>query len=194
MYVEPSRYRSHNTPATLGSFDLTVRFEGVRPIPGYVRLARRSESARRVFVPLLGFEGSRPRLVHAELDASRAVPVIGLPGFRMEFPAVAVACNQGYLEDVGASHKLRFARGSCPFDIYRVLSEIAVDEDSDHLQIAPLGTKPHALGAFLYRLQHADTSEIVYDHPVRRPSRTEGIGLTHVYRISEFIGANAHEP
>src|SRR5262249_26335740 len=56
IYVEPDRYRSHSTPATLGSFDLSVGFDGIRPIPGFARLARRVTSKRRVFVPLLGFE------------------------------------------------------------------------------------------------------------------------------------------
>ena len=187
VYVEPSRYRSHTSPATLGSFDLTVRFEGVRPIPGYLRLARRSQSARRVFVPLLGFEGSRPRLVHAEVDAGTVVPIIGLPGFRIEFPAVAVACNQAYLDEIVGYAKLRTARGACPFDAFNVLTDIAKDEAADHMQLAPLGTKPHALGAFLYSLRNADIAEVVYDHPVRRPSRTEGIGITHMYRVSEFL-------
>lgn len=189
VYVEPSKYRSHSSPATLGSFDLSVRFEGVRPIPGFARLSRRGDGLRRVYVPLLGFEGSRPRLVHAELDPSSIVPVIGLPGFRMEFPAVAVACNHAYLSEVAAYPKIRFARGSCPFDLFRTLDTVAKDESAEHLQIAPLGTKPHALGAILFALHRRDITEIVYDNPVRRPNRTVGIGLVHVYEVSSFMAS-----
>jgi hypothetical protein len=189
IYVEPARYRSHDTPATLGSFDLSVRFEGVRPIPGFARLSGRTDSGKRVFIPLLGFEGSRPRLVHAELDPPTVVPIIGLPGFRIEFPAVAVACNQEYLDESRSYTRLRTARGACPFDAFRVIDQIVKDESADHIQLAPLGTKPHALGAFLYSLLGGKNSEIVYDHPVRRPNRTEGIGMTHVYRVSDFVGA-----
>lgn len=187
IYVEPNRYRSHATPATLGSFDLSVGFEGIRPIPGFTRLARRVTSHRRVYVPMLGFEGSRPRLVHSELDAGLVAPIVGLPGFRMEFPSVAIACNQPYLDEVRGYDNLRFARGACPFDAFSTLSAIATDLGADHMQIAPLGTKPHALGAVLYAIKQETISEIVYDHPIRRPQRTEGIGTTHVYDVSGFV-------
>jgi hypothetical protein len=187
VYVEPDRYRSHATPATLGSFDLSVGFEGIRPIPGFTRLARRITSHRRVYVPLLGFEGSRPRLVHTELDAGLVAPIIGLPGFRMEFPAVAIACNQPYRDEVRGYDNLRFARGACPFDAFTTIAAIATDLGADHLQIAPLGTKPHAIGAVLHAIRWDTISEIVYDHPIRRPQRTEGIGTTHVYDVSAFV-------
>ena len=187
MYVEPDRYRSHATPATLGSFDLSVGFEGIRPIPGFTRLARRVTSRRRVYVPMLGFEGSRPRLVHTELDAGLVAPIVGLPGFRLEFPAVAIACNQPYLDEVRGYDNLRFARGACPFDAFDTLSAIATDLGADHMQIAPLGTKPHAIGAVLYALKCDIIAELVYDHPIRRPQRTEGIGTTHIYDVSGFV-------
>lgn len=187
VYVEPDRYRSHATPATLGSFDLSVGFEGIRPIPGFTRLARRVTSHRRVYVPLLGFEGSRPRLVHTEIDAGVVAPIVGLPGFRMEFPAVAIACNQPYLDEVRGYDNLRFARGACPFDAFATIEAIATDLGADHLQLAPLGTKPHAIGAVLYAIRWDAISEIVYDHPIRRPQRTEGIGTTHVYDVSAFV-------
>ena len=187
IYVEPHGYRSHPSPSTFGSFDLSVGFSGIRPIPGFARLARRVTSRRRVFVPLLGFEGSRPRLVHSELDASIVAPIVGLPGFRIDFPAVAVACNQQYLDEIGGYGQLRYARGSCPFAVFSVLSEITRDLDADHLQIAPLGTKPQALGAFLFALRRPDLAEIVYDHPIRRAQRTQGIGLTHVFDVSRFV-------
>ncbi|MBK8940864.1 MAG: hypothetical protein IPM79_25410 [Polyangiaceae bacterium] len=142
-----------------------------------------------MFVPLLGFEGSRPRLVHSELDASLVAPIVGLPGFRMEFPAVAVACNQSYLDEVNGYGQLRYARSSCPFDVYSTLAQITRDLDADHLQVAPLGTKPQALGAFLFALRREDIAEIVYDHPIRRANRTEGIGTTHLYNVSDFVDA-----
>ncbi len=187
VYVEPASYRSHDTPATLGSFDLSVGFDGIRPLPGFARLVSRAQTKSRVFVPMLGFEGSRPRLAHVELDAGEVAPIVGLPGFKMEFPAVALACNYPYLDEFNGYKHLRYARSACPFDAYNTIVQLARDLAAEHLQIAPLGTKPHAVGAVLYALKEPAKAEIVYDHPVRRPNRTEGLGRTHVYDISAFI-------
>ena len=51
------------------------------------------------------------------------------------------------------------------------------------MYIAPIGTKPHALGAICYALRNPDTTEIMYDNPIRKPGRTAGIGQMHVYML-----------
>ena len=55
------------------------------------------------------------------------------------------------------------------------------------MKIAPIGTKPHALGAFLFPLKTSRRVEFVYDFPIRKRNRTIGTGKVFVYRISEFM-------
>ena len=50
--------------------------------------------------------------------------------------------------------------------------------------IAPIGTKPHAVGALLYALEEKTNCQIIYDHPTPRKVGTSGIGKTHLYRVN----------
>jgi hypothetical protein len=60
----------------------------------------------------------------------------------------------------------------------------------DLLKIAPIGTKPHALGAVLFCLSRPDSVELVYDHPIRKANRTIGASRLLVYTISSlFVSA-----
>ena len=52
------------------------------------------------------------------------------------------------------------------------------------MYLAPIGTKPHALGALLYSLSSPSDCEIIYDHPIPRRNGSSGIGRTHLYRVN----------
>lgn len=80
--------------------------------------------------------------------------------------------------------KVRYAVANCPFDAYYTLEEIAADFPSHILKIAPIGTKPHAVGAVLYAIANSETVELVYDHPIRKARRTEGTARLLAYNVS----------
>lgn len=185
VYAEPLSYRAHPTPSSPLMFDLSTAISGVAPIPGMARLASRIDDTQSILIAFLGFEGNRAQHVALSLDSVRKViPVIGVPGFRIEFPAVAVASNRSFLDDHQCHAEIRLARASCPFEAYEVLSQIRGDYQDCHFYIAPLGTKPHALGAIRYAIENPGFTEIVYDHPVRKLNRTSGIGPVHVYSLT----------
>jgi hypothetical protein len=50
-----------------------------------------------------------------------------------------------------------------------------------------IGTKPHALGAVLFSLMSGCPTELVYDHPIRKPGRTDGTERLLVYHVSAII-------
>ena len=56
--------------------------------------------------------------------------------------------------------------------------------------IAPIGTKPHAIGAILYAIKHMAKVELLYDNPIRSVHRTEGIGRVIVCNVSKLIDEN----
>ena len=72
------------------------------------------------------------------------------------------------------------------FDAFYILQQISADYPDHALKIAPIGTKPHALGAVLFTLWTNRSVEIVYDHPIRKPNRTIGSANILLYEIDQL--------
>jgi hypothetical protein len=184
IYAEPESYKPHPSPASPTVFDLSTGFEGVAPLPGFARLSAPLDETKMLLVALLGFEGSRPEHLALEIDSvPTVVPIVGVPGFRIEFPTFTVACNRPFLDEYRAHGNIRWARASCPFEAFKTLTELKEDYPDYYMYLAPIGTKPHALGAVWFALENPTTTELLYDHPIRKPGRTEGLGIIHVYEM-----------
>lgn len=187
VYSEPSDYKSAPQPMADSLFDLSERFEGLIPLPGFANLKEVDEAQSTVYVPLLGFEGSRPGRLMIDLDPlPDIVPIVGVPGFKIEYPKYSVVGNRMFLTNYSAGADIRYARASCPFEVYQLLSSISEDFPGAFMYIAPVGTKPHALGAICYAILNSDSVEILYDHPVRKPGRSKGVGVVHLYDFGNF--------
>lgn len=190
VYVEPGDYRFSPTPTEGEIFDLSERIKGIRPIPGFASLSEAPDE-KVCFVPLLGFEGSRFAhvLEHVQPPGGKTVPVIGVPGFRPEYPFYTYQGNRSPLLETKAWRNVRFAKANCPFSLFYLLRSIAQEHAGDRLKIAPIGTKPHALGAVLFSLMSPDTVELIYDHPIRKSTRTAGTSKLLLYHLSAFATA-----
>jgi len=190
-YVEPKEYRYTVTPTEGEIFDLSERIAGIAPIPGFASL-REVRDENVCFIPLLGFEGRRFAYIVETVQppGGKTVPIIGLPGFRPEYPFHTYLCNRvPLMQEIGSWKNTRFASANDPFSLYYLLQDIADENRGDLLKIAPIGTKPHALGAILFAITSPQKVELVYDHPIRRPQRTYGISRLLVYHISTFLRA-----
>lgn len=190
LYVEPLSYTFSESPVGGEFFELSERITGVAPMPGLATI--RPRSGEFVFVVLLGFEG--PRLTHMieEVQPNQALsyPIIGVPGFQLEFPFFAIQGNRRALQkEEGLWGNRRFIRANCPNSLYSVLSEIRSEHPSKVIKVAPIGTKPHALGAVLFKLDHPSDVDIVYDHPIRKPGRTVGASSALLYKLDLFRGS-----
>jgi len=192
VYVEPHSYQYSADHGMRGEiFDLSEQIRGIYPIPLFASLAEaRRESTW--FVPFLGFEGARFAFVAEQMDPppDRIIPVVGVPGFRIEYPFHSFAGNARVLGETRAWQRAVYARANCPFSAFFILQEIMTDRPGDHLRVAPIGTKPHALGAVLMACVAPQRIELVYDHPKRKPRRTVGKETCFVYSLSEFLLAN----
>ena len=191
VYAEPVEYRFQKSPTPSDIFDLSERIEGIAPIPTFVSLTDEPSEDATVFVPLLGFEGARFAFMLEQVQppGEKIVPIVGIPGFRLEYPFYAYQGNQLPLRSSGAWKKVRFATANCPFSLYYELEDISQEFCGNRLKIAPIGTKPHALGAFLFAIRSSGTVEIVYDYPIRKARRTEGAARILVYYVSRFVGS-----
>jgi hypothetical protein len=186
LYAEPDDYqKSFDLPGTV--YDLSTN-RGIEPLPGFAQLTRRRDD-RGDFAPLLGFEGARLGHVfdQEEVDVRSTAPVVGSPGFRPEYPTYTYLANRDILETGMMHSRVEYARASCPFEAYEALARIHARAGKRHLRVAPLGTKPHALGAVLYAIHHSGSVELVYDHPVRSKGRTRGSRGVYVYEVSGFV-------
>jgi hypothetical protein len=189
VYVEPADYTYNPSPRKGEIFDLSERIAGISPIPLFTNLSEPDEDGV-CFIPLLGFEGARLRFLLEEVEppGRKIVPVIGVPGFQLEYPFHAYLGNQPVLEETQVWKNSRYARANCPFSLFYVLEDILKDFPSDHIKLAPIGTKPHALGAVLLTIAAQSRSvELIYDHPKRKPRRTSGVLRLLLYSISDFF-------
>jgi hypothetical protein len=187
VYVEPSDYRRSSTPTQGMYFDLSEGFDGIRPIPGFAALRVRANSDWHL-VAALGFEGVRFSYILNELEPARdrVYPIVGVPGFRPEFAAHALTANRADLEDLTVIPNIRFARANCPFDMFHALRDIHADVGGAQLRLAPIGTKPHGLGALLYTISSPSNVQLIHDHPRRKAKRTLGVSRVCVYEVSTF--------
>lgn len=187
LYAEPHSYKSHPSPASSSVFDLSTSVDGAAPLPGFARLSEPQDESKCLFIAMLGFEGNRPeRLLLGMEPTPKVIPVIGVPGYRIEYPAFTVGCNRSFLTGNNCSSELRLARASCPYAVIQELNDIRKSYPDYYLYLALVGTKPHALGATIYALSNPENTEILFDHPVRKRGRTDGVELIHIYDFKNF--------
>lgn len=185
LYVEPDGYKTHPSPASANLFDLSISFGGLSPLPGFAKLAGPADDEPALFVAFLGFEGNRAERIINQLEPQpRVIPVVGAPGFQINYPAITVACNRSFLNEFECNADIRIAKASCPFEAFEALASIRRDYPDHYLYIAPVGTRPHALGALQYAIENESHCEILFDHPVRQSNRTNGRGLIHVFSFA----------
>jgi hypothetical protein len=191
VYVEPRDYIYSSQPRENVRFDLSERILGISPIAQFTTLSE-PENDQTSLVPLLGFEGARLAHLLEEIQppGNNIDPVIGVPGFRAEYPFFAYQGNQVSLRSSGAYRNVRFAKANCPFSLFYTLRLIAGSYvPQQFFKIGLIGTKPHALGAVLFALMEPKKVELVYDHTVRRPERSAGQSHCLVYPVSDFLAA-----
>lgn len=189
MYVEPRDYAYSASPRENVFFDLSELICGISPIPQFNNL-REPDEDEVALVPLLGFEGARFKHLLEDIQpaSGNVSPVVGVPGFRAEYPFYTYQGNQMPLKDSDSWQDVRFAKANCPFSLYYCLQDIVADYPKGHfLKIGLIGTKPHALGAVLYCLQHEENVELIYDHTIRKPGRSTGQATCLVYPVSTFL-------
>ena len=140
-------------------------------------------------MPLLGFEGARFRHVIEQVQPSheRIVPVVGIPGFKPWYVFETYMGNRAALEETSAWHHIEFVPANCPFSCFYLLQELARRHPNCTLKVAMIGTKPHALGAVMFALTSPSRIELIYDNPIRKEGRTDGLDRLLVYHVGAII-------
>ena len=193
VYVEPRSYTFSPTPTEAEIFDLSEAIHGILPLPGFSVLNEPENEDFVLFVPFLGFEGHRLAYVLEQVQPPRRniVPIIGVPGFMPEFPFHAYLGNRNILAHGTLHTQIRHGIANSAFDAFYLLQDIATEYPQHSLKIAPIGTKPHALGVVLFTLWTDRSVEIVYDHPILKPNRTIGSANILVYDVNQLLSSSS---
>lgn len=188
VYVEPQDYNLGENRYPGQIYDLSEKIGGLAPIPGFSTLS--SPAKDFILIPLLGFEGQRFKYLLEELEPNQdnIYPLIGLPGFQPWYVFETLKNNMSSLISK-AWQGINYAASDCPFRCYYKIDRIFRENKGKSLKIALIGTKPHALAAIMFSLNHPEV-EIIYDHPIRKRGRSEGTSRLHVYHISSIVKAN----
>jgi hypothetical protein len=192
VYVEPNEYGRSPAPLEGQIYDLSTKITGIAPLPGFAVLSAKT-NADFIFVPLLGFEGTRLRHLIEQVQpaSNRIFPVVGSPGFKPGYVFETYSGNRSALMENAVWQSVRYAPANCPFSCFYLLTEFAQSAPRSSLKIAPIGTKPHALGAVLFALTSSTPTELVYDHPIRKSGRTGGADRLFVYHVTAIASGLA---
>ena len=192
VYVEPHTYTFSRTPTEAEIFDLSEAIHGVFPLPGFGVLSEPEDEDLVLFVPFLGFEGHRLAYVLEQVQppGRKIIPIVGVPGFMPVFPFHTYLGNRNILGRSSLHTQIRHVMANSAFDAFHMLREISAEYPDHTLKLAPIGTKPHALGAVLFTLWARRSVEIVYDHPIRKPNRTIGSANILVYDIDQLLSSS----
>lgn len=188
VYLEPKTYLRTLEPKLGDIFDLSDKIQGISPLPMFPTFSD-FEDEKSCFVPLLGFEGTRfaHMFENVQPEDRKTFPIIGVPGYRPEYPFSSYLGNANPLQRSHSFTRLRFAKSNCPFSLYYQVAQLSEEYEDHVMKLGLVGTKPHALGAILYAIHHERRSEIIYDHVIRKVDRTTGADKCLVYGISEFM-------
>jgi hypothetical protein len=189
LYVEPESYTFSESPIGGEFFELSEIIRGIQPLPSFATI--RPRRADFVFVPLLGFEGARLTYMIEQVQPNQTLtyPVVGVPGFQLDFPFFTIQGNRrALLKEENLWSNRRYARANCPNSVYTLLSNIHQEHPDKVIKIAPIGTKPHALGAVLFKIMHENIVDLIYDHPIRKSGRTLGTSSALLYNLNLYRG------
>lgn len=192
IYAEPNSYKIEQFKSESVFIDLSEKIDGIEPLPGFANIIPDEDDYK--FIALLGFEGGRfTHLINNIQPADdNIIPIFGVPGYRMEYPFVAFWGNRNALISTKAWANVKYAAANSLVDIFMLLKKIKNESPNCKLKLAPIGTKPHAIGAILFAIKHPKEVELVYDNPnpKRTSERTKGVGLIVVCQASKLIHEN----
>lgn len=186
LYLEPLEYRRTLKGLLSDHRDFNLsencRFQSVH---GFMANLYEIPQGQAVF--FLGFEKSR---LGQALEQEEALQqwtkhaVFGVPAFEPSWEIDSIANNVQHL--ASSHYQVQYAPASGVAAAYGLLNQLLHEDKTDSpIVVAPLGTKPHTIGASLFLVEHNafDRAVLLYDHPHRRQDRSADIRRWHLYDV-----------
>lgn len=185
LYLEPQSYRiSNNSFIEKRNFELSDGVGGYIGIPGQSLSFERTD--RAVF--FCGYEAERLDRAFEELDiiGKNTQLIFGIPPFHAGWDINSFSNHINVIEKQSINQQFYYCGASNPLAICDKL-DIIYDSlaENEKLFIIPIGTKPMAIGACIYKVAKNDKYKlsILYDHPIRKEGRSTDISRWNLYNI-----------
>lgn len=190
VYAEPQRYLPEQYHKEGEEHEWAGEIDDIVPLPGFSNIANPNDDF--IFCVFLGFEGGRFAHMLSEMQPVNelTIPVLGVPGFRIEYPYNAYWSNRKGLLDTGSFTNVKYASANSIVDSYMLLNRLIKGNNNMKIIVAPIGTKPHTIASILFTISHFKEVEIVYDNPKKLEPRAEGIGLILDCNITKLLNEN----
>ena len=159
FYTEPKSYTFSD--GLFKSYQSSTGPIQIQEIPGFTGSSIRK--LKSILIILLGFDGDLSKEISEEVAPSNILIVNGFPSYSPKFKDISLISNEKLISNNRES--INYSRANNPFETYNLLEKINRKYPKQtHINIAPLGTKPMALGACLFALHNPDV-RIVYPMP-----------------------------
>lgn len=189
LYAEPKEYKLKKEDTVFsGEFDLTTGFNDFKKIPPFSLLIDSNSNSKAELVSFLGFENERlGRIIESDDGAryGKYTPILALPAFVPGWENISLRRHHKELENFNS---IEFSPANNPYETYQKLDFIEKNSKLESMVLAPIGTKPHAIGAIIYLINAKEKGKkigIVYDFPQKKEKRTDGIGQIHEYILKK---------
>jgi len=177
FYTEPKSYKF-----------ITGQYDSYKSTSGPTKIKELfagsdSKEQERLLLILLGFDGDISRGIDDEISPTHTMIVNGFPGYSPKFKDISLINNEKLVSNEN-NIKLLYSRANNPFDTYNLIDKIVREMDElKYINIAPLGTKPMALGACMYAI-HNPSVRVIYPIPdLYENSTTDECWHSWNYRI-----------
>ena len=187
-YTEPESYRYAD--GTFDTYQATMGPLEVREVPGFPGRPRSSDGDN--LTVLLGFDGQLASAISEDVAPRETIVVNGFPGYFQKYKDVSLVNNERL---VSGARKRLYAPADNPFETYNLLEEIRDGAPDAPMTLAPLGTKPMALGGCLFAIDNDDV-RVVYAQPreyVSRTSRSSWQSWRYDVRLKSTGGSAAEK-
>lgn len=141
-------------------------------------------SKNDLLVLILGYEGSRAMALYENIDPVETLLLIADPPYRPEWRGRTEEMNREIINTVGES-KIKYIDSRNPILIAKQLFEILSDEkytQYNHI-ISPLGTKPQALGLYIYLTSNPQNIILLYGAPLRHNNLFYSYGIGRTWKL-----------
>lgn len=159
LYTEPLSYVF--SKGLYDSYHSTFGPLSVTEIPGFP--GNDTRTTKKCLVLLLGFDGELSSFIAEEVSPEHIAIINGFPAYAPKFKDISLINNEKLLSTASAG-SIQYARANNPFETFNLLEQLYDQEPSAFFNIAPIGTKPMALGACMFALVHPEV-RIVYPLP-----------------------------
>ena len=174
-YSTPIEYEFHDEPFT--SYHSYYGDLKTIDVLGYSGIS--DDMSQTQMIIFLGFEGVLAEKVNEDIQYNVLKLVNNLPSFYEKYKDISIINNYSLL--ASGQDRLHYVPANNPFETYNFLSKQISDNET--VCIAPLSTKPVALGVCLYALYH-ESVRVVYPLAERYMlHRANSVHKTYLYTI-----------